>query len=358
MISTPATGTTSGAARDRSSYGIHAHVNRLSHVVINVSDLDRAVEFYERVWPVRRLRRINGPAQAYVALGVERGEFEGWILRSNTAERPPGAIRAESPPRDVHLVQWKTPGPVGTPYAEANHVGIYRHNALVGDIEAAYAQVVAHGGRPYGEPSRILLTPEGFGVWCFGFRDPDGSTLEMVGPDVPEPGYPGSLHHCNINCTDLKRSYRFYRDIMGLDTGLWYAPGKPQPVASGSLGDSLRNPDGSRYIGAEMEFAANLMIPRTDWRNPLDVLEWTLPKPFGTAYESPMNLGISRIAVEVDDIEAAHRKLVETGHGPVSAIDRWDMGEFGERRVVILRDPDGVWLELLEQPPVPPSPLD
>jgi catechol 2,3-dioxygenase-like lactoylglutathione lyase family enzyme len=345
-------------AIDRVSYGIHAHVNKLSHVVINVSDLERSIEFYERVWPVRRHRHINGPAQAYPALGIERGEFEGWVLRSNTAELPPGGILAENPPRDVHLIQWKTPGPVGAPYAEANHVGIYRHNTLVGDVQEGYARVVENGGRPYGEPSRILLTPEGFSVVCFGFRDPDGATLEMIGPDEPDPTYPGSLHHCNINCTDLKRSYRFYRDVMGLDTGLWYAPGKPQPVGNGSLGDSLRNPDGSPYTGEEMEFSANLMIPRTDWRNPLDVLEWTLPKPYGSAYESPLNLGISRIAVEVDDIEAARRKLVDTGHGPVSEVDHWDMGDFGERKVVILRDPDGVWLELIEQAPVPASPLD
>jgi hypothetical protein len=29
------------------------------------------------------------------------------------------------------------------------------------------------------------------------------------------------------------------------------------------------------------------------------------------------------------------------------------MGEFGTRRVVIFRDPDGVFLELIERPPYP-----
>lgn len=207
-------------------------------------------------------------------------------------------------------------------------MGIYRQNSLVGDIEAAHAQVVANGGRPYAEPSRIYLTPEGFGVLAFGFLDPDGITLEICGPDEPDPTYPGSIHHCNINCTDLKRSYKFYREVLGFDTGLFYAPGSPQPVANGSLGDSLRNPDGSEYTGPDMEFAANLMIPRTDWRNPLDVLEWHLPRPYGEAYKSPLNLGISRIGIEVDDIEAAHAKLVATGTAPVSDVDSWDMGDF------------------------------
>ena len=348
----------STAAVDRSVHGIHAHLNGLSHVVINVSDLDRSLAFYEQTFPVRRHLRINGPAQAYPALGVAHGKFAGWVLRSLTAERAPGSIYAEKPPRDIHLIQWQSPGPVGTPYREANHVGIYRHNTLVGDIEAGYAKVLAAGGRPYARPSRILLTPDNFSVVCFGFRDPDGATLEMIGPDTPDVSYPGSLHHCNINCSDLRRSYRFYRDVVGLDTGIYLAPSRPQPIGNGSLGDALRNADGSAYTGTEMAFAANLMIPRNDWRNPLDVLEWTLPKPYGQAYETPQNLGISRIALEVDDIAAAQRKLVAAGVAAVSGVETWDMGEFGHKHVVIFRDPDGVLLELIEQPSPPASELD
>jgi catechol 2,3-dioxygenase-like lactoylglutathione lyase family enzyme len=348
----------STARPDRSAYGIHAHLNGLSHVVIHVSDLDRAVEFYEETFPARRHRRIDGPAQAYPSLGVERGRFTGWVMRSLGAEHAPGRVYAERPPRDIHLVQWLSPGPVGKPYAEANHVGIYRQNSLVGDIAAGYANVEANGGRPYAEPSRIVLTPEGFGALAFGFRDPDGTTLEMVGPDEPDPDHPGTLHHCNVNCTSLARSYRFYRDVIGLDTGLYYAPGKPQPVGNGSLGDTLRNPDGSLYAGAEMEFAANLMIPRNDWRNPLDVLEWTLPKPYGRAYESPRNLGIARIALEVDDVSACARKLTESGAPPVGDVETWDMGALGEKKVLILRDPDGVWLELVEQSAPAKTPYD
>src|SRR5262245_3508502 len=32
---------------------------------INVSDLDRAIEFYEKTWPVKRAEEMNGPAQAF-----------------------------------------------------------------------------------------------------------------------------------------------------------------------------------------------------------------------------------------------------------------------------------------------------
>lgn len=48
---------------DRSTYGLHAHLNKLSYVVINVSDLEWSVDFYERTFPAVRQGRINGPAQ-------------------------------------------------------------------------------------------------------------------------------------------------------------------------------------------------------------------------------------------------------------------------------------------------------
>lgn len=342
------------AAPDRLAFGLRGHLNRFAHVVINVSDLDRAVEFYEATLPVRRRARINGPAQAYTGLGIAHGRCRGWVLENKRDAPPPGDFIAEFPARFIHLVQWLDPAPTGRPYREANHVGIYRQNVLVGDLDAAYANVLANGGRPYAEPSWIVLTPDGYQVRVFGFRDPDGTTLEMIGcedPDDPTP-YPGMLHHCNLNVRDLATSYRFYRDVIGLDLSVYLAPSALQPATNGSLGDALANPDGSAYTGGQMRFAATLMGLRSDTRNPLDVLEWDVPAPYGSAYEQATNLGIIRVAFEVDDLDAAHRRLTLTGQPGIGPIETWDMGESGERRVVIFRDPDGIMLELIEHVPV------
>ncbi|MBI2800855.1 MAG: VOC family protein [Gammaproteobacteria bacterium] len=338
------------ARLDRLSHGLRGHLNRFSHVVINVSDLDRAVEFYENTFPVRRRQRINGPAQRYAGLGIERGQFEGWVLENKKDLSPPGDLLAEFPARLMHLVQWKSPGPIGAPYREANHVGIYRQNSLVSNLNEAYTRVQAHGGRPYGEPSWIILTPDGFGVTVFAYRDPDGNTLEMIGAEDPAGKiiYPGMMHHCNLNVRILERSYRFYRDALGLDLQAYLAPAELQPASNGSLGDALRNPDGSEYRG-QMQFAATLLGVRSDSRSPIDVLEWIAPKPYGEPYQVANHLGIMRVAFEVDDIVAARARLVATGHTPVGPIETWDMGEFGARKVVIFRDPDGIMLELIEQ---------
>ena len=344
--------TTSGAPLDRLTHGLRGHLNRFSHVVINVSDLDRAVEFYENTFPVQRRQRINGPQQRYVGLGIEQGQFEGWVLENKKDASPPGDLVAEFPARRLHLVQWKTPGPIGAPYREANHVGIYRQNSLVSNLNEAYTRVLAHGGRPYGEPSRIVLTPEGFGVTVFAYRDPDGNTLEMIGAEDPagKVTFPGMMHHCNLNVRDLAGSYRFYHEVMGLDLQAYLAPAALQPAGNGSLGDVLRNPDGSAYLG-DMQFAATLLGVRSDSRSPIDVLQWSVPKPYGDAYPAANHLGIVRVAFEVDDIARARARLLAAGHA-AGPIETWDMGEFGERRVVIFYDPDGIALELIEQPRV------
>jgi catechol 2,3-dioxygenase-like lactoylglutathione lyase family enzyme len=350
-----------GVTNDRLTSGLRGHINRFSHVVINVSDLDRSLEFYENTFPVQRREHINGPAQSYPGLGIEHGEFEGWVLENKKDAAPPGDLVAEFPARLMHLVQWKTPKSTGTPYREANHLGIYRQNALVSSHEEAYKNVVANGGKPYGQPSWIVLTPDGFGVTVFAAQDPDGITLEMIEADDPNRSgaYPGMMHHCNLNVRDLKTSYAFYRDVLGLDMTLYLAPAE-QPKTNGSLGDSLRNPDGSEFTDEQMRFAATLMAVRTDSRSPIDILEWAEPKPYGEPYRSPTNLGIMRVAFEVDDIEAARARLLLTGHTPVGPVETWNMGEFGERKVVIFRDPDGIMLELIEQLPTggPRPPFD
>jgi catechol 2,3-dioxygenase-like lactoylglutathione lyase family enzyme len=140
---------------------------------------------------------------------------------------------------------------------------------------------------------------------------------------------------------------------MGLDLSVYLAPGALQPVANGSLGDALKNPDGSDYDEGQMRFAATLLGVRSDSRSPIDVLEWDVPKPYGVPYQAATDLGIIRVAFEVDDIAAARTRLLLTGHAPIGPLETWDMGEFGERKVVIFKDPDGIMLELIEHVPIP-----
>jgi len=80
-----------------------------------------------------------------------------------------------------------------------------------------------------------------------------------------------------------------------------------------------------------------------------------MPRPFGEPYEAPNNLGSVNVAWEVDDIDASYEKLVRLGirrvkHGLLRPPEEWDMGEYGTRKVLNFRDPDGIMIQLHERP--------
>ena len=93
--------------------GLRAHINRFSHLVINVSDLERARGFYEATFPVTVTARTNGPPQPFRSLGIKRGQFDGYMLND----------ASEFPSRAIHIVEWKSPRPVGTPYGRPTTTG-------------------------------------------------------------------------------------------------------------------------------------------------------------------------------------------------------------------------------------------
>lgn len=309
--------------------GLRSHVNRFSHLTINVSDLDRAREFYEATLPLTVIGRTNGSAQPYPSLGIKRGRFDGYMLGDGQAY----------PSRAIHIVEWKDPKPVGVPYETFVHVGIYRTSFLTPDIQASYQQVLAAGGVPWGPPSNIVITPDGGGVLSFGFTDPDGTTLQYLeDPSITE----AVTYHENINCRSMRRSFPFYQDVLGLDYIFRRVAREPQAATVGALGQG---------VTGQVYFDAPFFGLRADQRNPVDLLEWSIPKPVGKPYRSPLNLGMIRLALEVDAIEPARDHLLHLGLKGVSRIEEWDMGDFGARKVVIFRDPDGVYLELIERPP-------
>ena len=78
-----------------------------------MSDLDRALAFYENTFPVQRLAHINGPAQSYPGFGIEQGQFEGWVLENKKDVSPPGDLIAEFPARLLHPDRMEITAPDG-----------------------------------------------------------------------------------------------------------------------------------------------------------------------------------------------------------------------------------------------------
>jgi catechol 2,3-dioxygenase-like lactoylglutathione lyase family enzyme len=98
---------------------------------------------------------------------------------------PPEVARLHPPGSEftVRLVQCQQPATDSgsTPYAEANHLGIYRMAFLVEDVRASCEELQNQG---VACPPAVFLDmgPEipVDGVWAAFFPDPDGSCLELI----------------------------------------------------------------------------------------------------------------------------------------------------------------------------------
>lgn len=146
--------------------------------------------------------------------------------------------------------------------------------------------------------------------------------------------------HCNVNCSSLERSVRFYEEVVGLRA---FSHTNPAPQD----GAGFRLPGRST-----VQWDAWIMH---DHRGPaaspgLDLLEWKLPEPYGVPYEVANHVGFYRLCYLVPSIDEAYARLVAGGATTVAPpATAW----LDERRTVAVRvfcalDPDGTCLEFVE----------
>jgi catechol 2,3-dioxygenase-like lactoylglutathione lyase family enzyme len=326
----------SAASSPLDDRGLRNRVTRIDRIVTNVRDLDRAVEFWEAVTPLRRAIRTTSTTQDIPSLGVRGGSFDGWILQEPVGGNPFG----------VHLVQWHDPAPTGQPYEHPFHTGWYRIAVFVPDIDIAYRRVLEAGGAPYAEPALYAPRKGAPGSMVFGVPDPDGIAIQFVG----RPGVPERINHVAGTTPDVDATRPFYTHLLGLD---FFARTTSHAVPN-TVGPG----------GGEAAYDVNWFRVRGDERFAIDHVEWLPAGAFGEPYDffaHPSQVGYVRLSLEVDDIDAVHAYLAEWIRTPAAAgcrtsdaPEEWDLGDvIGRRRVILLTDPDGVGFELIQQAPFP-----
>lgn len=303
---------------------LHDRINRISHVVINVSDLQRSRLFYETVVGFRVTAEIAAPEQRFAGLGIESGAFDGLVLQDRSGGNPTA----------IHLIQWKSPAPVGQPYRVFWNVGLAKIALLVPDIDAKIAILREQGLRP----TNPVIHRRYLSV-----LDPDGAVISM--PENPGLGTE-VLTHVNVSTRDVTAANAFYNTVIGLPLRLESVPCEPQPVSQGPGSDLS-------------QWDSHLFSSRGDARFHVDVSQFHFPPPTPETlepYAEANHLGIVRIGFEVDDLDRSRRVLLANPSArDVGAIENWDYGPaLGMQRVVTLRDPDGIGLELVEGRPVEP----
>lgn len=159
-------------------------LRRLSHVGVNVSDLERSVQWYGSVLGLRLVARQT-QANAYTRelLGVPDAVIEVAEFELPAA---PG-----SPQSTLELQEYKIPAPEAGNLNRVR-VGHSHVSFVVDDVRAEHRRLSAAGVEFISDP--VLIT-EGMntGGWICYFNDPDGSTLEIFQP-APVAAGAGAAH--------------------------------------------------------------------------------------------------------------------------------------------------------------------
>jgi lactoylglutathione lyase len=150
--------------------------------------------------------------------------------------------------------------------------------------------------------------------------------MSLAGIDrVDDTGGPmGIYNHTGQVVTDLERSKRFYKEVLGFD--LWYEVSPPDEATAKLCG-----------LAAPLGVTASYL---TLDGFVLELMHYSVPgatAPFGLrAMNEP---GLTHLSISVDDVRATAERAVEFG-GHIIADS--DIGA-----ALFIRDPDGQLLELL-----------
>ena len=136
--------------KDASSAGKGVQIAGIDHVVLRVGDLDRAIDFYERVLNCRVERRLKQPKLVQLRAGTS-------LIDLVPASASPGEA-ADAAGRNMDHFAVRVDGFDAA--ALAAH--LRRHGVEVGEVRERY------GAEGYG-PSLYI-------------SDPDGNTVELKGP--------------------------------------------------------------------------------------------------------------------------------------------------------------------------------
>jgi catechol 2,3-dioxygenase-like lactoylglutathione lyase family enzyme len=140
------------------------------------------------------------------------------------------------------------------------------------------------------------------------------------------------LTHVGICVSDLERSLRFYRDVLGCkEVGRLEMKGGSADVINGMEGVRVRA----------------IYLERDGWR--LELIAFPEPGWIGPQTPRPMNqVGLTHLSFRVDDLVAVCKQLEAAGGSLLSATRIG--GPDAPVHAIMAHDPDGMRLELIQGP--------
>lgn len=327
----------------RSVPGIHVSqfqaiqraVVAVESVGMTVSDMDRAIDFYTNVLSFKKVSDVE-------VLGAEYEQLQGLFgvrLR---------VVKLQLGNEFIELTEYLTPKGRPIPVDSRSNDLWFQHIAIVvSDMDKAYQHLrkykVQHASTA---PQRIPnWNQAAAGIRAFYFKDPDGHNLEIIyfPPGKGDPKWQKSteqlflgIDHTAIVVSNTATSLKFYQDLLGLKLA-------GESTNYGTEQEHLNNVQGARLQISGLRALAGPGI---------EFLEYLRPKDGRSrpADAKPNDLMHWQTTLVVKDLEAIAQQLRHHQSTFVSSqIVTIPDQTFGFKRGLLVRDPDGHTMRLVEK---------
>jgi catechol 2,3-dioxygenase-like lactoylglutathione lyase family enzyme len=290
---------------------VNVQVHSLLHTNLNTVNVAASAAFYADVLGLKPGMKTARTAADGRALGVAGAPVtECWFLYDHRGARTAPA---------VEVLEWETPATTGAHPAEPHHIGISALGYAVPSLEHLQERAAQYA-RPWTELTAWPV--RGRATATARLTDLDGVPVELT----ERAGEAPVFSHLRINVTDLDASVAWYERL-----------GFTAKVTARSV----------EADDAALSYAS--MVTEGDPSFSLELTQWEDPKGVGTASSPAYHRGLYRIALGVDDVQAAYEELSATAAEPLSVPEFVELPgtKLGGVTVLFLRDPDGVVVELV-----------
>jgi catechol 2,3-dioxygenase-like lactoylglutathione lyase family enzyme len=142
------------------------------------------------------------------------------------------------------------------------------------------------------------------------------------------------IHHFSFTVSDVERAVAFYTEVLGFTL-----PRAIRDVEADWISVMTGMPDTHLRI-------AFLELSGTN----LELIEYVTPRGTQQEHSQTSDIASAHVAFQIDDMDTLRLELEKRGARFVSDPVTIPEGPWMGRRVVYLRDPDGIVIELVEVP--------
>jgi catechol 2,3-dioxygenase-like lactoylglutathione lyase family enzyme len=309
-------------------------IEAVDSVTITVSDMDRALDFYEDVLTFQKVSDVEVTGDAYERL---MGVFG---LRMRVARMRLGD-------QHIELMEVLTPKGRPIPSDSRSNDRWFQHVAIiVGDMERAFAWLREHD-ITYASPAPQTLpdwNPNAGGIEAFYFKDPDGNNLEILrfpeGKGDPKWHRPSEklflgIDHTAIVVEDTDASLAFWRGLLGLRVS-------GESENRGPEQERLNNVFGARLRITALRAPEGPGIEFLEYLSPRDGRPFPTDTRASDLWHWQINLRAADIDRVADALRGGRARFVSAG------VTQLPGDGLGFTEGLMARDPDGHALLLLQ----------